>query len=148
MLGRESNFFHVVKLLRIPREAIILPLLGKGERREGLKVKDRDERGPVWLEEALRSRGLPPETPCPAHAAHEVRAPSVRRAGAAVPKWGISRVRHVRPTELVSGRTEIQTQLFRIPKSVCAPLPLVGRKTKEEGKKEGKEGPGLWRAER
>lgn len=32
MFGREPNFLHVVKFLRLPGEAIILPLLGKGER--------------------------------------------------------------------------------------------------------------------
>lgn len=32
VFGREPNFLHVVELLRLPGEAIILPLLGKGER--------------------------------------------------------------------------------------------------------------------
>lgn len=32
MFGREPNFLHVVKFLRLPGEAIILPLLGKGKR--------------------------------------------------------------------------------------------------------------------
>lgn len=32
MFGREPNFLHVVKFLRLPGEAIILPLLGKEKR--------------------------------------------------------------------------------------------------------------------
>lgn len=59
MFGREPNFLHVVELLRLPGEAIILPLLGKGEREaaptsapQGLKVKDWDKKGPIWLSKA------------------------------------------------------------------------------------------------
>lgn len=32
MFGRESNFLHVVKLLRLPSKAIILPFLRKRRR--------------------------------------------------------------------------------------------------------------------
>jgi hypothetical protein len=32
VFGRKPNFLHIVKLLGLPGEAIILPLLGKGER--------------------------------------------------------------------------------------------------------------------
>lgn len=48
MFGREPNFLHVVKLLRLPGEPVVLPFLGKGEREAykpmtllRLKVKDR-----------------------------------------------------------------------------------------------------------
>ena len=40
MFGREPNFLHVVKFLRLPGEAIILPLLGKGKREAAEKQRD------------------------------------------------------------------------------------------------------------
>ena len=41
MFGREPNFLHVVKFLRLPGEAIILPLLGKGKREAAPTIKKR-----------------------------------------------------------------------------------------------------------
>lgn len=68
MFGREPNFLHVVKLLRLPSKAIVLPFLGQGEREHyqpmplvRLKVKDKGG-GAVWLEEVFKIHPLPTVT--------------------------------------------------------------------------------------
>lgn len=72
MFGREPNFLHVVKLLRLPGEAIILPLLGKGEREAaptsalgGAQGQGQGQEGPIWHEEAFKSHRLPTVTSLP-----------------------------------------------------------------------------------
>lgn len=44
MLRRESDFLHIVEILRLPCEAIIFPLLGKGESKTALTSSPK--RGP------------------------------------------------------------------------------------------------------
>lgn len=66
MFGREPNFLHVVKLLGLPGEPIVLPLLGTGER-EPYKAEAQGQGwgGWFWLEEALNIHPLPTVTSLP-----------------------------------------------------------------------------------